>query len=343
MILEKERYPREKPCAGWITPEVVEALKLDVSEYAARHTLQPITAFVTGSIGGPSRRTDYGRTVSYGIRRSEFDFYLAKRSGARIVEKTNATDFRRGDGQWIVNNKYRAPLLVGSGGHCCPVARLLGARPHDEASVVTQEVEVPMDPNQQASCRVRGDTPELYFCRDMRGYGWCFRKGHYLNVGLGRLGHSDFSRQVHEFVAFLCESGTIPLDLSWKMKGHAYLLYGSASRSCLADGIMLLGDAAGLAHPVSGEGIGPAVESALMAAEVILDARGDYSRKRLESYGELLAARLGKHKQGWRKAAVALMPELLIPAFGAGVLGSRFLTRRLLLDRWFLHLRPERR
>ncbi len=343
VILEKEGYPREKLCAGWITLAVVEALKLDVSEYASRRTLQPISAFVTGRIGGSSRRTDYGRTVSYGIRRSEFDFYLARRSGARIVENTSAAGFRRENGEWIVNDEYRAPLLVGAGGHYCPVARLLGARPHDEASVVTQEVEVPMGPDQQASCRVRGDTPELYFCRDLRGYGWCFRKDHHLNVGLGRMSRSDISRCVQEFLAFLRGSGRIPLDLSWKMRGHAYLLYGLASRTSLADGTMLIGDAAGLAHPLSGEGIRPAVESALMAAQVILAARGDYSRKRLEPYGELLAARLGKHRQGWRKVAAALMPELLIPAFGAAVLGSRFLTRRLLLDSWFLHLPAGRR
>lgn len=55
-----------------------------------------------------------------------------------------------------------------------------------------------MSLKQAASSAVCGEMPELYFCNDMQGYGWCFRKGDYLNIGLGRLdprasflGHSE--------------------------------------------------------------------------------------------------------------------------------------------------------
>ena len=50
--MDKAGFPRDKVCAGWITPAVIEALQLDTADYARRHVLQPITAFRTGLIDG---------------------------------------------------------------------------------------------------------------------------------------------------------------------------------------------------------------------------------------------------------------------------------------------------
>ena len=94
----------------------------------------------------------------------------------------------------------RARLVVGAGGHFCPVAKLTGAKPARENAVVAQEAEFEMDDRQQAGCRVRPDTPELYFCADLKGYGWCFRKNNYLNIGLGRMDQHRLSEHVAAFV-----------------------------------------------------------------------------------------------------------------------------------------------
>ena len=66
----------------------------------------------------------------------------------------------------------------------------------------------------------------------------------------------------------------MPSGATYKWHGHAYLLASAAGRRVVDDGVVLVGDAAGLAYPQSGEGIRPAVESGLMAAETILAARG---------------------------------------------------------------------
>jgi len=73
------------------------------------------------------------------------------------------------------------------------------------------------------------------------------------------------------------------------------------------EGAMLVGDAAGLAYPGSGEGIRPAVESALIAAGVIGDAAADYSRDKLAPYAALLDARFGAPG---REAVMWLLPRL---------------------------------
>ena len=54
---------------------------------------------------------------------------------------------------------------------------------------------------QAAQCGVEHDRPELYFCDDLKGYGWCFRKGNFLNVGLGREGNHRLPEHVHAFAA----------------------------------------------------------------------------------------------------------------------------------------------
>ena len=85
---------------------------------------------------------------------------------------------------------------MGAGGHFCPVARELGARRTEESVVAAQEIEFALDAAQRAACGVRPEVPELFFCADLKGYGWCFRKGDVLNVGLGRLDSGRLSRHV---------------------------------------------------------------------------------------------------------------------------------------------------
>src|SRR5215475_9133248 len=85
IVLDKASFPRDKVCAGWITPQVVTDLELDLDEYGRGRTLQAIRGFRSGLIGrAQDVTTSYDRIVSYGIRRCEFDHYLLDRSGASL-------------------------------------------------------------------------------------------------------------------------------------------------------------------------------------------------------------------------------------------------------------------
>ncbi len=75
---------RDKNCAGWITPAVIDLLDLDVEDYSQQPVFQLITAFRTGPMDGPALETLQDHAVSYGIRRCEFDDYLLRRSDARL-------------------------------------------------------------------------------------------------------------------------------------------------------------------------------------------------------------------------------------------------------------------
>ena len=334
IVMDRAVFPRDKVCAGWITPQVITDAGIDCDDYRRGRTLQPVAGFRTGLIGGHGEvETVYDRPVSYGIRRCEFDQYLLQRSDARLKLGTQISSIRTDGRQWVINDSVRAAVLVGAGGHFCPVARWLNPTIDREPLVVAQEAEFRIEPRDAASWTAAPGTPELYFCRDLKGYGWCFRKGQYLNVGLGRLDRRSFPKASGEFVAFLHARRKISPDASWRWRGHAYLV--AARRRVIDAGVLLVGDAAGLAYPRSGEGILPAIESGLLAASTIIDANGRYTRERLEPYEQQLRGRFGV------SAVSRLLSETMLPGLAATVvpwlLGTPWFVRNLVLDRWFLH------
>jgi flavin-dependent dehydrogenase len=241
------------------------------------------------------------------------------------------TALRRAGGSWIVNEAVASPVIVGAGGHGCPVARLIRP-PVRHGVVIAREIELRLSPGDH--CAIQSDTPELYFSRDLEGYGWCLRKGDYLNVGIGRRTAERFDLHVQLFALKLTTERIVPSRvLEWRRwRGHAYLLAGAVPRPPIADGLVLVGDAAGLASGDSGEGIGPAVESALLAAHTLTASRGQYDLARLQPYADALrirpAASAMAHVRSWIPAAV-----------GRRLMSSPRFTRRV-LTRWFV--RPAR-
>ncbi len=337
-VLDRANFPRDKVCAGWITPQVVDELELDLEEYAKNYTCQAFHGFRVGALGGEDVAVDYGRPVSFGIRRCEFDSYLLSRSGAELLLGESVRSVRSTEGGWVVNDSLQASLLVGAGGHFCPVVRLLHDAPGDPGVVVAaQEVEFALDDRAAAACSVRPELPELYFMDDLRGYGWAVRKGAFLNVGLGRQDTHDLGVHVGRFLDFLHGRGALPPGSPRKLRGHAYLLYGLSPRPLVEDRLLLVGDAAGLADPRSGEGIRPAIESGLLAATVLQRAEGRYHRSELMPYEEAMVRRFGRRDARAVSALSTLVPQALRPRIARWALASRFVAKHVILDRWFLH------
>jgi len=194
---------------------------------------------------------------------------------------------------------------------------------------------------------VNPEQPELYFCPDLKGYGWCFRKETTLNVGLGRQDRRRLTEHLQRFVQALVSEGHLPADLPTAWHGHAYLLNGSSPRAVAGDGVLLIGDAAGLAYPQSGEGIRPAIESGLLAARVIAAAGGDSRRTALEPYRIALEQRFGVERQTLSgepavsprgaRGLTGFLPDPVVQALARRLIATRWFARRVVLDRWFLH------
>ena len=274
-ILDRRRFPRVKLCGGWLSPPVWDVLELARSEY--RGGLWPWRRChlqYRGELYSVPARGDF-------IRRWEFDEFLLRRSGATVIDGHGAAAFSRADDRWTVDGAYSARWLVGAGGTNCPVARkLFPAKPG--RPVAAQERELELDAMEIAATRVGADgEPELLLHDDLGGYSWNVPKGAWLNVGTGTAAPRQVLSAWAAARSFFLDKGHLPANAReplQRMEGHSYYLFDPAHLdTCHRDGAFLVGDALGLAHPFTAEGILPATVSGRICAEAILDgAPGEY-------------------------------------------------------------------
>lgn len=284
LIVDAEVFPRAKLCGGWITPTVVQRLEIDPATYP--HSFLTFPEIACEFHRKRSVRRFTLRSTQHSIRRVEFDAWLLRRCGARF-EQHAVGAVRRVDGGYVVDERYQCTTLVGAAGTRCPVRRALF--PEDRAQFRAFQVAALEEefhyPERDATCR-------LWFAEDgLPGYAWFVPKGNgWLNVGLGAYStHLDASgpglrERWKVFVAKLAASGLV--------KGHEFHPGGATyyvrapAPDIRRDNCFLVGDSAGLATRDLAEGIGPAVESGLLAAQAIVTG-GPYALGGMTRYSYL--------------------------------------------------------
>ncbi len=329
LVVDAARFPRVKLCAGWVTRAALADVGVDPATYP--HTIQPFAAVSLG-VDAHDHETHWGHTASYGIVRVEFDAHLLARAaaaGAEVREGVRVRGVRRvpdGIAIDVDGETIRAPLVIGAGGHQCPVARALGAVRADEDVIVTQESETRVGAAQLRPLTPRYGSPELFAEPDFHGYGWYFTKGDFLNVGIGaQHGSVTIAKRLERLLARLRACGRLPATLALApFRGHAYTVRRDRPRRIAGPGFLLVGDSAGLARDVSGEGIGPAVRSACLAAEAIAD--GGPAR-----YAERIEATFGRPSRLLARLAAAV-PDGIVLAAARVACAQPWLRRRLLLE-----------
>lgn len=267
VVLDRETFPRVKLCAGWLSEPIWDALELAPTDYP-RGLWTWDRCHV--SYKGLSTSVD---VRGHFIRRVEFDDYLLARSGAEVIQHAVKSIVPE-RGHWIVDDKFRAPYLVGAGGTHCPVARILQPT-RTERAVGCQELEFEAGSAEVAATRIGKDgEPELLLHDDFGGYSWNVPKSDWLNVGCGTM---DARRVRGSWTAardYFTEAGHLPLVAEERLdhaKGHSYFLYDPAHLgACERDQAFLVGDSLGLAQPLTAEGILPSVLSGRLAAEAII-------------------------------------------------------------------------
>lgn len=282
LILDQQEFPRLKLCAGWITPKVVSDLALDASSHPGLHTFDRLHYHFNG------RRVTL-KTRQYAIRRSEFDDWLLQRCAAPLY-RHKARHIRQEGERYIIDDAYRCTYLIGAGGTNCPVYRTFFKAINPRAKtqqIVSLEEEFEYDP-QDPNCYL------WFFDHRLPGYSWYVPKGaQHLNIGIGGKAAALAARgqtiQAHWnlLIEKLARLGLVQ-GRAYQPKGHHYYLREKV-RNGQQGNAYIIGDAAGLATIDMGEGIGPAVESGILAAEAILQ-RKPYSLRSVTRFsaGELL-------------------------------------------------------
>jgi len=337
LVIDKARFPRDKTCAGWIPPHTLQTLDLSLREYAMEHTVQPIRGFRVAGAAGGGVEVRYPGPISFGIRRVEFDHFLLARCGAELeLDRTLESIVDTGEG-WELDGELQSRVLVGAGGHFCPIARRLVATQGDSGPVVTaREIEFCVDPKSATQYCVSDDLPELFFEADLCGYGWILRKQQWLNVGLGREATQGLNAALERFLDRMVASGRLPERPTGRIRGHSYRLYGQGCRRPSYERALLVGDALGMAAARSGEGILPAIESGILAARAIAHVRAKPDGQSLLRYDAALEARFGPRRAhpSW-----SFMPSSLRQKLASVLLQRPEFVRRVVIDRWFVPAR----
>ena len=286
LLLDRANFPRVKLCAGWLSARIWDILGISPKEYTRG-------LWEWNNVHIHFRGKKYTiKSNGYFVRRYEFDDFLLRRSNVQTIEGYNVRQIEKdSEKYWVIDNKFRTKYLIGAGGTHCPVARSLFQKT-DNIQCGTQEREFEGNLEEIVACRAGKDgEPEILLHDDMKGYSWNVPKGQWLNIGTGTKVAKEVLPAWNKARAFFEGSGTtgtIPLSshsMLDKMKGHGYIIFETNHLAfCQADNVFLVGDALGLAQPMTGEGILPAVLSGTLCATAIVEGTPEAYRTKLRTH-----------------------------------------------------------
>ncbi len=293
ILIDKSSFPRDKVCGDAISGKVTTLLNRLDPAIMQRFRALPTQVGVWGiRFIAPGRRelrlpfaTNYSQTDApppgYVARRMDFDDFLIqevkRRDNIRFFENTAIDGFERTGEHWIVRDKsgafeVRAPLLViANGAHSAFSRKIAGHEkdPEHHAGGVRAYFRNVRHTDED-------NFIELHFLKQLvPGYFWIFPLADgYANVGLGMRSDIVSKKRINLRKKLLEVIESHPpfqerfkgAELAGEIIGYGLPL-GSKKRLLTGDGYMLVGDAAHLIDPLTGEGIGNAFYSGLIAAE----------------------------------------------------------------------------
>jgi len=270
-VLEKAPLPRYKTCGGGIVGRAMQTLPVDVRHVAEQdcHTAQ-----LNVLDAGLSFTTHRSTPIVSMTMRSRFDFDIlsaAQSAGATVHERCAVENVScHGDFLTVVTNggAMRARFVVAADGALGTVGRKMGLA-DGRVLIPALEYEVTIPPSRldRFHGTARFDVGLL-----PHGYAWAFPKQQHLSIGvlsMAQRGH-DLKQAMAQYLDLLdCGSVT-------QVERHGFVIPIRPRRGPFVEKrILLVGDAAGFADPVTGEGISFAIRSGLLAAQALIDGQLD--------------------------------------------------------------------
>ena len=300
LLLDRERFPRDKPCGGGLTYRAVRQLPVRVDAVVE----DVVDRFELGFRYGPRFERGGEGTLVLMTQRRRLDAHLAEQAaeaGADFRDGVRATALELGETEATVRfdgTSAVAPVVIGADGVNGLTARALelGVRPRYGVAL---EGNVSYAHAREERWRGRA-VVELGAVPG--GYAWVFPKGDHVNVGVG--GWDSEGPRLREHLDRACAEYGLPFERLAGLRGYRLPMRrpGEAAGRGRA---LLVGDAAGLVDPLSGDGIYEALVSARLGAESALDLLEGRARG-LDGYGPRLDAALARTLAASWKAKLAL-------------------------------------
>jgi geranylgeranyl reductase family protein len=299
LLVDRERFPRDKPCGGGLTYRAVRQLPIGVDPVVE----DVVDRFELGfRYGSRFQRRSEGPLILMTQRR-RLDAYLAEQAaaaGADFRDGLRATALEPGDDGATVRfdgSGATAPVVIGADGVNGLAARALGLAGGRSHAVALE-----------------GNVPHVHARDDYRGravvelgtvpggYAWAFPKGDHVNVGVG--GWESEGPHLRQHLERACAAYGLPSERLESLRGYRLPMRRTGERPQRGR-VLLVGDAAGLVDPLSGDGIYEALVSARLASETALELLEDRVGT-LDAYGARLETALGRTLAASWKAKLAL-------------------------------------
>lgn len=303
LLADRARFPRDKPCGGGLTMRAVRLLPFSVDPVVEDRATTIEFGLDFGSRF--ERRTTEPLVLM--TQRKRLDAFLAEQAasaGADFRDGVKVTDLQLTPGG--VEARVNRVKVAAKAALCADGVNGIGARSAglDDG----RDYGVALEANVQYGA-VSRDRYQGRLCLELAnvpgGYGWVFPKGDHVNVGVG--GWEREGPRLREHLSRFCREYSIPESTLENVRGYRLPLLHARAR--LAKGrLALLGDAAGLVDPLSGDGIYEAFLSAKIAAGETL---------------ELLAGRT-TDLAGYERELRRALSSQLAAAWGAKIALDRF-------------------
>ena len=290
LLLEKEEFPRYKPCGGALSRHAISYLDFELPQ----DIIEWKVTVARISFRGQTIEAHKDHCLSIMVSRDVFDNFLlekAKETGVKVhtgekvlqcLESPECVEVTTEKGT------YQARFAIIAEGAHGLLKTCVRPVDSDENNRVCVVAEVPAE-EKEIKERL-GRTVYIYFGIADGGYGWIFPHKTYYSVGVGGL-IKDLPHPKETMLEFLKSNG---FTGDYKLKGHK-IPNGGVKRKITGSRVLLCGDAAGFVDAFSGEGLAYAIRSGQLAAEVIAGVCQNDKTKDLKKYESLCQAEFGTH------------------------------------------------
>lgn len=276
LLLDRERFPRDKPCGGGLTERAVKHLPVSVDPVVE----EVVDRFELGFRYRSRVERGGERPLVLMTQRRRLDEFLAEeaaRAGADFRDGLRATEVEMNGTVRFDGTAARADVVIGADGVNGLTARAFGFADRRHGVALEGNVSYVHAREDRWRGRAVVDLGTV-----AGGYSWVFPKGEHVNVGVG--GWRSEGPRLREHLRQACAGYGLPYERLESVRGFR-LPMRRAGEPVVRGRALLVGDAAGLVDPLSGDGIYEALLSSRLAVEAVLE--GD-----LERYGERLEREL---------------------------------------------------